>query len=89
MVSVKADDRRRVQLPDAKPGQVFAYSSDGEGRIVLLKLDPKAGQPEASPLDGLKPLSKAVLDKLYRERPANDGIEDIEQIMANQSHGES
>ena len=88
MVTVKADDRRRVQLPDAKPGQVFAYSSDGEGRIVLLKLEPKAGKAEVSALDGLKPLSKAVLEKVCRERPDNEGLEDLAQIMANQAHGE-
>jgi hypothetical protein len=38
MVTVKADDRRRVQLPDAKPGQVFAYELTPSGTITLSRV---------------------------------------------------
>lgn len=36
MVTLKADDRRRVQIPDAKPGQIFAYELSGN----VVKLTP-------------------------------------------------
>jgi hypothetical protein len=70
--TVKVDSAKRVRLPDVKPGQVFAYSADGKGRIVLLEVRVKAGSPEPSLIEGFKPLSKATLDKLYRERQEDD-----------------
>jgi hypothetical protein len=36
MVTLKADDRRRIQIPDAEPGQVFAYEVSGN----VVKLTP-------------------------------------------------
>ena len=36
MVTLKADDRRRVQLPGVEPGQVFAYERSGQ----VVKLTP-------------------------------------------------
>ena len=35
MHTLKADPKQRVRLPDAKPGQVFAYEKLGEGHYVL------------------------------------------------------
>jgi hypothetical protein len=72
MDTVKVDSAKRVRLPDAKPGHVFAYSADGHGRIVLLEVQTKAGKPDTSFLDGLKPLPKAVLEKLYRDRQEDE-----------------
>jgi hypothetical protein len=40
MVTLKADNRRRVQLPGAKPGQVFAYVDEGNGRVTLILVKP-------------------------------------------------
>ena len=34
-MTVTADQRKRVTLPDARPGERFAYTRDSEGRIVL------------------------------------------------------
>lgn len=36
METVKVDDKKRVRLPDAKPGQVYAYEFSGE----VVKLTP-------------------------------------------------
>ena len=43
MMTIKADDRRRVQIPGIKPGQVFAYADNGDGSITLapVRLDLK------------------------------------------------
>jgi hypothetical protein len=50
MVTLKADDRRRVQIPDAKPGQVFAYEHQADGAVVLtpVKAERKERFPEGS-----------------------------------------
>ena len=34
-MTVTADERKRVVLPDAKPGERFEYTRDEQGRIVL------------------------------------------------------
>jgi 3-methyladenine DNA glycosylase Mpg len=81
--TVKVDSAKRVRLPDAKPGQVFAYSADGKGRIVLLEVQTKAGTPEPLLIEGFKPLSKAALDRLYRERREDD--ESIRLLMDAQA----
>jgi len=35
MSTVTADDRKRVRIPDAKPGQVFAYENNADGSVTL------------------------------------------------------
>jgi hypothetical protein len=35
MQTLKADPKQRVRIPDAKPGQVFAYEKLGEGHYSL------------------------------------------------------
>ena len=34
-MTVTADERKRVTLPDAKPGESFDYTRDEQGRILL------------------------------------------------------
>jgi hypothetical protein len=45
MVTVKADNRRRVQLPDAKPGEIFAYQDNGDNTITLIKVKAERKEP--------------------------------------------
>jgi hypothetical protein len=35
----KADTKRRVVLPAAKPGDLFDIQSQGEGRLLLVRLE--------------------------------------------------
>ena|ERR1700761_6582536 len=44
MKIVHADDRKRVRIPDAKPGQAFAYKISGETVILqaLKRIEPAA-----------------------------------------------
>jgi len=44
------DKQKRVRLPDAKPGQVFAYELDPTGTIITLHQVKKA-EPEVEVLD--------------------------------------
>lgn len=44
MATSTADAKRRVVLPTAKPGDVFDIQSQGEGRLLLVRLErPKPG----------------------------------------------
>ena len=36
MTTVKVDDRKRVRIPDAEPGQIFAYIDNGNGSFTLM-----------------------------------------------------
>lgn len=39
-MTTKADSKKRVVLPTAKPGDVFDIQNDGEGRFLLIRLAP-------------------------------------------------
>lgn len=43
MKTLTVDDRQRVRLPKAKPGQVFAYEPDSDGTIKLVPMITKPG----------------------------------------------
>jgi len=44
MAMSKVDSKRRVVLPTASPGDVFDIQSQGEGRLLLVRLErPKPG----------------------------------------------
>jgi len=40
MTIVRVDEKQRVRLPQAKPGQIFSIEAN-EGRIVLVEVIPK------------------------------------------------
>ena len=40
MHTITADNKKRVRLPDAKPGQVFAYETTGDGQFTLKLVKP-------------------------------------------------
>jgi hypothetical protein len=61
MVTLKADNRRRVQLPDAKPGQIFAYTPNGDGTVTLTLVKAEAAEP--FPEGSLKHLVTPERDK--------------------------
>ena len=37
-----ADDRRRVQLPGAKKGDVFSVTTEAPGRFILVRMEAQA-----------------------------------------------
>lgn len=45
MVTVKADDKRRVQIPGIKAGQIFAIEDRGNGVHVLTELEAAMKEP--------------------------------------------
>jgi len=50
MSTVTADDRKRVRIPDAKPGQVFAYENNADGSVTLtpIKIEAKHRFPRGT-----------------------------------------
>jgi hypothetical protein len=40
MKTLKVDAHRRVIIPGAKPGQVFAFENNGGGRLTLTEVQP-------------------------------------------------
>ncbi|HEX3799799.1 MAG TPA: hypothetical protein VH413_13970 [Verrucomicrobiae bacterium] len=40
MITLKADNRSRVKLPDVKPGTVFQLVNSGSGHFNLVELQP-------------------------------------------------
>ncbi|SPE50340.1 hypothetical protein SBV1_1110010 [Verrucomicrobia bacterium] len=43
MKTLTVDERQRIRLPVAKPGQVFAYEQTLDGTIKLVPVAPKPG----------------------------------------------
>ena len=60
MVTVKADNRRRVQIPGIKPGQIIAFEDQGNGVRVLteVKKDVKEAFPRGSLLKYVDEMNK-------------------------------
>jgi hypothetical protein len=56
-----ADAKRRVVLPAAKPGDVFDIQSQGEGRLLLLRLEPPRPAPGMSVERCLEAIAAAPL----------------------------
>jgi hypothetical protein len=67
MQTLKADAKKRVYIPDAKPRQVFAYSNNGDGSFTLtvVKAERKPAFPRGS-------LLKYFTGELGRKRNAEE-----------------
>lgn len=67
MQTLKADAKKRVCIPDAKPHQVFAYTNSGDGSFTLtvVKAERKPAFPRGS-------LLKYFSGELGRKRDAEE-----------------
>ena len=48
MATATADAKRRVVLPAVSPGDIFDIQSQGEGRLLLVRLEPPKPEPQMS-----------------------------------------
>ena len=55
------DAKQRVVLPAASPGDVFDIQSQGEGRLLLVRLDPPKSGPGMSMESCLEAIAAAPL----------------------------
>ncbi len=61
MSTTTADKKRRVVLPVARPGDVFDFQQQGEGRILLVRLVQPEPKARISRLGCLRAISAAPL----------------------------
>lgn len=55
------DEKQRVVLPAAKPGDVFDIQSQGEGRLLLVRVERPTPEPGMSMESCLKAIAAAPL----------------------------
>jgi hypothetical protein len=56
-----ADAKRRVVLPAARPGDIFDIQNQGEGRLLLVRLEPPKSGQELSVARCLEAIAAAPL----------------------------
>jgi len=61
MAISKVDAKQRVVLPAASPGEVFDIQSQGEGRLLLVRLEPPKLRPGISMESCLEAIAAAPL----------------------------
>lgn len=61
MAMSTADAKRRVVLPAARPGDVFDIQNQGEGRLLLVRLEPPKAEARMSKTRSLEAMAAAPL----------------------------
>ena len=61
MATSIVDAKRRVVLPTVRPGEVFDIQIQGEGRLLLVRLDPPTPGPRMSMVRCLEAIAAAPL----------------------------
>lgn len=78
MITTKADSQKRVTIPSARPGQVFAVQTNADGSITLAAVNPnEAVEPACliSKEDGYtvavpkQPIDEEAIKELLAEFP--------------------
>lgn len=62
MLTTMADEKRRVTLPDAKPGDRFEIRRPGNGDFHLVRLPSSASRPRMSREECLEAMAKTPLE---------------------------
>lgn len=70
MAVSKVDAKQRVVLPAAKPGDVFDIQSQGEGRLLLVRLE----RPKPSPGMSMESCLKAIAAAPLRPKMTWDSL---------------
>ena len=80
-MSVTVDDRKRVVLPGAKPGEEFDVQVSGQGVFILRRLEPvKLKGPRPAKLLRFEKRGRftvAVLDRPIDERALKEALADF------------
>ena len=62
MPMTRADEKRRVTLPDAAPGDLFDIRTPEKGDFLLVRLPSPASRPRMSRAECLDAMAEAPLD---------------------------
>ena len=60
-MTVTADAKKRIVLPDAKPGDVFTCEDQGNGHFLLVKLSKPAPPKKLTKAQVLKAISQSKM----------------------------
>jgi hypothetical protein len=75
-MTVTADDRKRVVLPAAKPGDRFDLEVSGEG-FVLRRLEPVASKPAKVRIEKRGGFTVGVTDQAINEHALKEALADF------------
>lgn len=73
MALATVDAKRRVVLPAAKPGDVFDIQQQGEGRLLLVRLEP----PQPGPVMSLESCLAAIAAAPLQPKMAWDSLKAV------------
>jgi len=73
MATSTVDEKQRVVLPTARPGDVFDIQSQGEGRLLLVRLE----RPKPGPGRSLDSCLEAIAAAPLRQKMAWDSLRAI------------
>ena len=76
-MTVTADNKRRVVLPTAKPGELFDVQSAGEGKFVLTRMEPIQPRQAKVRIEVENGLVVGVLDRPINEHALREALADF------------
>jgi hypothetical protein len=78
MKTLTVDAYKRVRIPDAQPGQVFAYENNGRGKRVLTEVRP-VGEPRPAKvrIEKRGPYHVGVLDRPINQAALEEALADF------------
>jgi len=63
-MTVIADAKKRVLLPDARPGDVFAFENQGNGHFLLVRLEMPASPRKKTRAEVLRAIKSSKMKPL-------------------------
>jgi hypothetical protein len=73
-MSVTVDDRHRVALPNAKPGEEFDVQTAGDGVFILRRLEPATNRPVKAKLVKENGFTVIETDCAIDEKALNEAL---------------
>ena len=77
MQTAKVDDRRRVYLASAKPGEVFAVEASPDGGFRLTKLEPVAQRPAKVRFKKRGRFTVGIVDRPINEQALEEALKEF------------
>jgi hypothetical protein len=73
-MKVVADEKKRVVLPSARPGDSFEIQTAGEGKFILIRLVPATTRPARVKVEKRGRFTVGVLDRPIDEQAIKDAL---------------
>jgi len=76
-MTVTADEKQRVTLPSARPGDKFELELSGDGKMVLTRLEPPRSEPAEVRIEKRGKFSVGVLNRPINEQALKEALADF------------